>query len=460
MMIRPTSVAILATALLAGCASTSAESSFGDVRSTVEQRTGHRVRWNADTESDRKADRAVRELLRKPLEAEGAVQVALLRNPSLQAMYEELSIAQADLVQAGVLSNPVFSIGLTVAERDALDPNLLGGVTQSFLDLLLIPAKRKIAKSEIEQAKYRVGNAILSHAAEVKAAYFAVLGAEQTLGMRRTVAEAEQAAFELSMGQRDAGNISDLTFTSERALAQQMQLDVTRAEAELAVARERLTRLMGVWGADTAWRTPGRLPEVPEREPPLEHLESRAIAARLDLAAIRQEMQTLHYATNLASSSRWTGVVDIGADVGRLKNGDIAVGPRLSIELPLFDQRRGTIARLAAQLRASEHLLASRAIEVRSEVREALSRLLYARQVVARYHDEVIPTREQLVQLSQQQYDAMLLGVYQLVQAKQAEITSYREYIEAVRDYWTARSELERTLGGYLPVTPPGPSRP
>jgi cobalt-zinc-cadmium efflux system outer membrane protein len=44
----------------------------------------------------------------------------------------------------------------------------------------------------------------------------------------------------------------------------------------------------------------------------------------------------------------------------------------------------------------------------------------------------------------------MLLGVYQLLAAKQNEINSYREYIESVRDYWIARADLERAIGTRL----------
>jgi cobalt-zinc-cadmium efflux system outer membrane protein len=159
-------------------------------------------------------------------------------------------------------------------------------------------------------------------------------------------------------------------------------------------------------------------------------------------------VQTLGYALGLAKTSRWTGVIDVGADVARLKDGHIAVGPRAAIELPIFDQRRATIARLEAQLRTSQQLLEARAIEIRSEVREAQSRLVTARRTADLYRHEIIPTREKLVALSQQQYDAMLLGVYQLVLAKQNEINAYRGYIDAVRDYWSAHADLDRAVGG------------
>jgi len=451
---------LLSTAALSACASTSAEPGFRSMAADVQARTGHALRWNRATSDDQRAERAVRSLLLKPLTADGAVQVALLRNPRLQAMYEELSVAQADIVQAGLLSNPVFSADVTTAEREALDPNLIVGVTQSFLDLLLIPARKKIAAGEFERAKYRVGSEVLDFAAQTKAAYFKVVAAEQAVAMRRAVAEVQEASSELAERQRQAGGTSELAAMSERALSEQTQLDLARGQAELSAAHEELTRLMGLWGAEVGWRSVDRLPEVPLTEPSVEHLESRAIAERLDLAALRQEVQTLHYALNLATTSRWTGIVDIGADVARLKDGRLVVGPRASIELPIFDQRQAPIARLEAHLRAAEELLQARAIEVRSEVRDARSRLLYARGVIERYRSEIIPTREALVLLSQQQYGAMLLGVYALIQAKQSEVNAYREYIEAVRDYWIARGDVERAIGGALPILDSGPAAP
>jgi cobalt-zinc-cadmium efflux system outer membrane protein len=448
--------ALLVT-LVAGCASTSAAPGFRDMAKTIQDRTGYRLRWNQATPEDRDAERALHDLLARPLTVDGAVQVALLSSPSLQALYEDLSLAQADVVQAGLLSNPVFSADITTAEREAIDPNLIVGVTQSFLDLLLIPAKKKVAAAQFDAAKFRVGSAVLEMAARVKAAFYAVQAAEQTLAVRRTMASAEEASFELAQRQAEAGNISDLAASGEKMLYLETRLDVARAEAD----DEELTREMGL--ADPSWQVAARLPELPPADAPIDRLEDQGLRDRLDLAAIRQEVQTLDYALSLAKTSRWTGVIDIGADVARLKDGSIAVGPRASLELPIFDQRQAPVARLEAQLRKSQLLLAQRVIEVRSEIRAAHDRMRHARQAAEQYRSAIIPTREHVVELSQQEYDSMLLGVYQLVAAKRSEVGAYREYIETVRDYWTARADLERALGSSLPSpsppeTPPPPA--
>lgn len=441
-----------------GCASTSAAAGFRDMAKTVQDRTGYRLRWKQATPEDREAERALRDLLARPLSVDGAVQVALLNSPALQAIYEDLSLAQADVVQAGLLSNPVFSADVTTAEREALDPNLIVGVTQSFLDLLLIPAKKRVAAAGFEAAKFRVGNAVLEKAAQVKATFYAVEAADQTLAVRRTMADAEEASFELAQRQADAGNVSDLAATNEKTLYLETRLDVSRAEAEDDAAREQLTRMMGL--TDPSWQLAGRLPDLPPADATIDRLEEQAVRDRLDLAALRQEVQTLDYALSLAKTSRWTGVIDIGVDVARLKDGHIAVGPRASLELPIFDQRRAPVARLEAQLRKSQALLAERVIEVRSDLRAAHDRMRHARQVAEQYRSSIIPIRERVVELSQQEYDSMLLGVYQLIAAKRSEVSAYRDYIESVRDYWTARADLELALGGAIPAPVAGPRAP
>ena len=450
--------ALVLFAVLGGCASTSPEPAFRDVAATVEKRSGHRIMWDQGGDADRAVDAAVQKLMNDELSIAGAVQIALLRNRELRATYEELSIAQADLVQAGLLKNPTFSASITTAERDNLDPNVIFGVTQDFLDLLMLPARKTIAREQLEAVKLRVGDAVLALASNVRTGYVSLQGALQIVAMRRLVADAAQASFELATRQHDAGNISDLAHANEQALYEQSRLDLTRADADARVAREKLAVLMGVWGKEASFRVSERLPDVPRDETSLDKLESLAIAQRLDLAALRKQSEALAYAVNLAKTTRWTGVVNVGADVARLHHdgsaGEWVIGPNIAIEVPLFDRREAAIARLEAFHRQALHRLEAHAVEVRSEVRVARDRLVVARRIVEHYRAVLIPLRERIVALSQQEYDAMLLGVYQLLLAKQSEVSAYREYIEAVRDYWIARSDLERAVGGRIGAAP------
>ena len=436
----------------ASCASTSPKDGFLDLASQVEKQSGHRVLWNQGGDDDKKVADALTKLLADEMTVEQAVQVALLNNPSLQATYEEISIAQADVVQAGLLRNPVFTANITTAERDAIDPNLILGVTQDFLDLLMLPARKKVAKGQLEQVRLRLVDDVLDLAARTRTTYFMVQGATQVVAMREVIAQAAEAAFELATRQHEAGNINDLDLANEAASFEQIKLDLARSQTDLIGAREDLAKLLGLW-ADAAgtFRIAPKLSELPAEEVTLEHLESAAVARRADLGAAIQQARTLAYAASLARSSRWTGAISIGADVARLRSGHVVVGPHASLELPIFDQRQAVVARLDAMERAALLTVRAIAIDVRSDVRRARSRVVASRRSVEQYKNVIVPARENLVRLSQTRYDAMLLSVYQLILARQLEINAYREYIEGLRDYWIARSDLERAVGGRLP---------
>jgi outer membrane protein, heavy metal efflux system len=443
-----------AAIVLLGCASTSPQPAFRDVARHVEQQSGQRPRWEQGTHADRELERALHDLLGRDLTVDGAVQVALLRNRSLIATYEELSIAQADLVQAGLLRNPVLSVGVPPAEIDSISPPIVVGVAEDFLDLLTIPARKTAARARLEATELRVSDQVLDHAARVRTAYFTLQGAEQAAAVRGIVAAAADAAAALASAQHEAGNLSDLDLESQRGQAEQARVDLQLGEAEVRRAREQLTRLLGLWGADTEYTVAPRLPALPDAEPPLDHLESLAVAQRADLAAMRKEVEELGHVLSLARSTRWAGALTVGLEAARLVDGNYSFGPNVSIELPLFDQHQALLARLEASLRQSEARLQARAVDARSEVRAARDAMVAARGLAERYRTVVVPLRERIVALAQQRYDAMLLGAYELLLAKQSEVGAYRDYIGAVRDYWIARSDLERATGGRLAPWP------
>lgn len=448
-----------AVALLAGCASTSAKPAFDDVAQNVKARSGHAVRWDQGSEEDREAEKAIDDLLKRELTADAAVQVALLGSPHLRAKLEELAIAQADLVQAGLLSNPVFTIGRTAWEAEHIAPNLFASVEQNFLDIVTMPMKKRVAATELEATKLEVADHVLETAAQVREAFYSAQAAEQVVAMRRLVEEAAKTSAELATRQHEAGNMSDLALNNELGLSAQTTLDRKRAEGEAAVLREKLNKAMGIWGPRTAWKLGPKLPELPKEEASLERLESVAVEQRLDVGAARRNLQALSYALSMAKTTRWTGTVSVAVQAGRLRhNKRIAFGPSVALEIPLFDQRQAQVSKLEAYERQAESELHALAIDVRADVRSSRSRLLTARGVVDDYGKVIVPLRENVVRYSQEQYDAMLLGVYQLIQAKQSEFDAYREYIEALRDYWIARSDLERAIGGRLAAAAASPS--
>jgi cobalt-zinc-cadmium efflux system outer membrane protein len=256
---------------------------------------------------------------------------------------------------------------------------------------------------------------------------------------------------ELAQRLHFAGNISDLQLATENAHFEQSRLELARSETALLDAREQLTRIMGLWGEQTDWRLPERLPDVPSDEFLLEQLESMAIENRLDLAAERKAVEALAQALGITIDWRWVGQIEVGVSTERETDRTWVTGPSLAIELPIFNQRQADIARLEAQLRRSQKRLTAQAIEIRSEVRSLRNRLIMQRNMVDHYRRTVLPLREQIVDLTLKNYNYMLIGAFDLLMAKQQEFEAYQKYLEAIRDYWIIRADMQRSLGGRLP---------
>lgn len=442
--------------LLYGCTTTSPSAALRDTSQLIQRRSGIEIAWFGEG-GGAEARSQVTAILSAELTLANAVRVSLLANRDLQAMYDELGIAQADLVQAGLLKNPTLAATYHLSLDDGSGPGIELSLVTEFVQLLTRGSRRNLAQLALEGTKYRVAGDVLHHVYEVKVAYFSMLAAQQTLAMRRIVTEAAQAALELARRQNATGTISELDLANEEALFGQVSVDLEKSKAEVTTTRETLNQLMGVWGADTNWKTNAKLPELPIQELSFGHIEAKAIAQRYDLVAASKDVEVLSYALSLAKNTRWLGGVDAGVRFEKTPERIRLFGPTVSVELPIFDQRQASIARIASQLRQAKSRETSLAVGIRAESRKVVGKLAVSRAVVEGYQRTLVPVRQRIVALSQQQYDAMLLGVFQLLIAKQNEISTYRDFIDALRDYWNLRAELEWKTGGseVIAVNPP-----
>jgi cobalt-zinc-cadmium efflux system outer membrane protein len=449
-------------AAISGCTALSPRPGFDTVTELVAARSpGRTVAWIQGTREDAAASERVRELLAHELTLDAAIQIALLNNRALQAVYEQLGIAQADLVQAGLLENPILAadVRFPTAEGAAIGAGI--GLVQEFIAILQIPLKKRVAEAAFEEAKLTASAAVIDLVAAIKRAFYRLQGALQMLELRRTVVEATALSADVARRQHDAGNITDLELANEDALHEQARADLARVETEVTEDREELTALMGVWGAATEWRIGSRLPELPREEIALEGLETLAVSQRLDLAAARQRIQAILLARDLTRAFRFLPAGGLGVQVEReVDNGVWSVGPAVELPVPVFDQGQATLASQSARVRQREDEHAALAVTIRSQVRRAWMRMAQARALAQHYWDVLLPLRVRVVRQTQLEYNAMLVGVFQLLVAKRDEIDAGGGYIESLRDYWLARADLESAVGGELALAEPPPASP
>ncbi len=465
-MISMTKLLPLAAALplvFAGCTSTNPKAAFDDVGKHVAARTGQEVRWMRDDSERNAIEQTVATLLLTNLNAQSCVSIALLNNRTLQAEFESLGISQAELAQASRLKNPEFSGSWRTPTHALPGLNAEYALAQDFLDLLMLPTRKKIAARNLEGTKLRVAHQVLKLGEEVQGAFYTMQAHQQFITRLSVIVEVNEAAADIAQRQHDAGNINDLELHNQQAIYAQSRLDLAKTEAQVRADRERLNRLLGLWGRQTAWRIDGTLPAPPDKELPLENLEAIAVTRRLDLAAARGEVAAVASALQLKKNFRYFPGATIGVDAERDLDHTWLVGPTLSVEVPLFDQGQGGVAKLAAEYRRTQRSFEALAVNIRSEVREARDALIAARDA-AEYHAKVLlPQRQRILRETLLHYNAMQKSNLELLAAKEREQLGERESIEALRDYWMARAQLESAVGGSLtrevpPMNPTAPS--
>ena len=466
-----TALAALAAAALAlglgGCASVPVDDVFSDAADLAAERTGRRVEWADVSLGAEEMDDRVRALLSRPLDADAAVEVALLANRRLQARHAALGAAAAAKVQAGLPPNPFLEV--TARFRDGGGtPQLEVSVVQEVLDLFLLPARKRLAAVELERARLDLASAVIDLAAETRQAFVRYQAERQLLELDRHALTAVEAAWEMAVQLRAAGNVSELDLLVERDFYEQVKLDVSRRELAVAELRGRLDAMMGLWGERAAaWTAAERLPDPPPDAAVPEDAERRAVARSLDLAAA---------VLDLEASARRLGITDVaavfpelevgaegereverdgGGDGGGGEHREWWYGPSVGFRIPVFD--RGGPRRVAArmEIRRRWDELAALGVDVRAAARGAATRLLYAERH-ARYTREILlPLRTALTAETQLHYNGMFLGIFQLLDAKRRELDAGRSHVVALRDYWLAAAALDQLLAGRLPDPPP-----
>ena len=443
--------AVLALALgasLAGCASLAPQPRDADITELLSERGGPAVDWSALSAPPSEQAR-IQQWLDAPMTLEAATRVAMLRSPRLREHYARLGLARAEVLEAVEIENPRLSFQRLSIEGGGHIRTT--GLSLPLFDLLLMPAKTRLAGKDYDRARYEVADAVLATVADVEAAWYTYVTARQVAGMREAVAEGTAASAELAGRFHAAGNISALQLAQEQAAASQARIEALQAKAEASRHRLELVTLLGLRGDEAAWEANDTLPlPVPAEDEP-DALVELAREGNLELLAARAEAEVLADALGLTRTLRWLGGSEIGYEREKEGDGSVLRGPEIALELPVFNQGQAKLAK--AQARLAEAMARVQQAELAAEngVLTGAEAVAAMREVVETHRVALVPQREAIVARQQERQNFMLIGVFELIQAKVAEYDAYQSYLEAVRDYWLARVELARVVGRRLP---------
>jgi outer membrane protein TolC len=443
----------LASLLLAGCASFSSDGGFASVERLTQERIGQtpsyqRNSWQADVATSR-----VAELLKPPLSADSAVEIALLNNRGLQASYADLGIAESDLVRAGRLANPSLRFGRLggngVVEIDR-------AVLFNVLGLFTLPLAKQIERRRFEQAQLQAALETVGLASEARKAFFEAVTARQLVGYFGQVKEAADASNELARRMVAAGNFSKLAQMREQSFYADATAQLARAQHQAVSARERLTRVLALSGEQLAFTLPDRLPDLPAAPFEPHDAEQTAMDQRLDVLMAKRDAEATAKALGLTQTTRFINVLHVGYQDKSATFDPRSNGYEIELELPMFDFGSTRVARAEATYMQAVNRTAQVAINARSEVRESYSAYRTAYDLARHYRDEVVPLRKRISEENLLRYNGMLASVFDLLADSRDQISSVTAAVESLRDHWVAQTNLQTALTGRSPGAAPG----
>lgn len=445
--------ALLGVAVLGGCASLSADGGIAEVQALVAGRIGS-VDARLPSAASASADAIVAELRNgAPLDAELAVRIALLNNPGLRASLASLGVSDALRVQSGTLENPHLAIGRF---RQGQEVEIERALTFNLVGLLTLPWKYQWQSEQHALAKLQAAQDVIRLAADTRKAWTVAVAAAQTARYMADAQDAADAGAELARRMARVGNWSRLRQAREQLSLNDATAQLARARQSAFAAREQLTRLLGLWGAQTGYTLPERLPDLPQDVGTMSDLEARALRERLD---VRSALAQARFVAAQAGLTQVAGYVDgLALGLGRNSIFDNAAqtqasrrGIELELPLPVFDWGGARHAQARSLVEQSMHRIQEVAVHARSQAREAWFNYRTAYDLARHYRDEVLPLRRFIGEETVLRYNGMLSSVWELLADSRAQVLAVNGAIEAQRDFWLAEIDLQTALTGTAP---------
>ncbi|NEI71735.1 TolC family protein [Rhizobium lusitanum] len=461
--IRKLATAAVFPIVLGGCVSSTdyagKEAGFATVSATTGSAIAKDTAWVQNRQQAKSLSSQVKTLLSrgKILDVETAVQVALLNNKGLQAAYADLGDSAAAAWQTTMLPNPQASIGLNGIGTPALEAfrTVEGAITANLLSLMTKKRDVALADTRFRQAQLNAAVATLRLATDTRRAWIIAVAANENVAQLQSAQIAADAASELAEKLGETGAMAKGAQAREHVFAAELAAETAKARLAARLARESLTRLLGLWGSDMDYRIPDRLPSLPKTIAKRDTIEADALRNRIDLKVARLELEASARSYGLTEATRYVTDLELmtGLEAERsredgTKKTDFAASAEISFAIPIFDTGRARMRKAELAYMRSANLLAEKAVNIRSEARSAYEAYRSSLDIARHYRNNIVPLRARVEEQSLLTYNGMITNTFELLTDTREKINAILLSVNAKRDFWLAEANLAPAIYG------------
>jgi outer membrane protein TolC len=427
---------------------------FASVDVRTQSVTGKKAVWVQSSREAQAIAESVQGLVReKAIGPDMAVQVALLNNKGLQAAYADLGLSAADVWQETMLANPRVSIGVTGI---GVGRTIETAVVTNILALMTRPRRVAVADTRFRQAQLRAAEETLRLAAQTRRAWINAVSAWETVAYLNQAQAAADAASALAQKLGETGAFPKAAQAREHVFFAELAGQTAEARLAARMAKEELTRLMGLWGNDVDYQVPNALPALPNVARTKRAIEAEALTNRVDLEVARLELEALAQSYGLTEATRYLSDLELltGVEVEREKEQEggteTVVSGSVDVEfvIPIFDTGKARMRKAELAYMRAANLLAEKAVSVRSEARSAYDAYRSTYDIARHYRNNVVPLRTTIEEESVLTYSGMITNTFELLADTRAKINSVMLSLNAKRNFWLADVNLGTAVHG------------
>lgn len=439
---------VLIAAAVGGCASFSPDGGMNAVNSIAAPELRSDVVKASTDEAAAVARTRISRLLAATLSPEAAVQIALVNNKGLQAAFNELGIAEAAKVEASLPPNPTFSLS-RISTPVELDVERR--IVADILALATLPARTEIAAERFRQAQLRAAETTLRVGFATRRRYYRTVATLEIMASLTRAVAAADAAAGLAKRLGETGAMNKLDRTREEAFWAELVTQLAAARQRAASEREGLIRALGLWDNDDGLKMPHVLPAIPKPPRTLLAAETDAIRRRVDLRIARIEADTLAKSYGLTQATRFINLLEVsGVSRTQAEGGASGTGGGVEVDfqIPIFDFGEARLRQAGEAYMRAVNRLAEKAVNARSQAREAYQRYRSGYDIASRYQRDVLPLRKIIADETMLRYGAMQIDVFSLLTEARQRVAVQIAAIEARRDFWLASIDLDAAIAG------------
>ena len=453
-------IAIVASALLAGCSTNPNWKLLEDSRYGLQGAASHTIAaigkrpvWVQSREEAQQVASQTRALLNaKVVTRDMAVRAAILNNKGLQADLAEIGITSAEMWQETKLINPVLTVGYAVNPLDRLFSSTIAA---NILALITREKRVDIAETQFRGAQHRAANSLLQLTFDTERAWIKTVAAKETITYLLQAQTAADASSDLAKELGRTGAFNKAAQAREHASFAELTGQLAEARINERQAHEELTRLMGAWGSDINYKLPSTLPKLPANTDVKTAVEREALRKRVDLQISKLELEAIARSYKLTNATRYMTDLGLAAGVEFTKPRDgepVTSEKRLEMDfaIPIFDSGEARLRKGEFMYMQAANRLAEKAVNIRSEARGAYDKYKSTHELALHYRDKLLPLRTVIKEEVLLEYNGMITSTFELLADIRAATNATLLSVNAKQNFWLAEIDLRSAInGGY-----------